>query len=119
MQYGELIVYAVAAISGALGGCSAAAHRFISEGALRVSFILAYAVMGMVMGVLVVAYGSLAFGPINSLEEVIGHAMLAGLTGSTMLAGGHVTARWALKQFGIEVVVTARKRGEDRRDDIS
>lgn len=113
-EFSELVLYSIAAVSGALGGCAAASNHIMQGNALRISFVLAYAITGASMGVLTIAYANIFFGT-TDLSQVIGHSLLAGLAGSTLMAGGHVSARWVLKRFGIEVSITARKTSEDRR----
>lgn len=111
-----LIMYALAAVSGGLGGCAIAGHHVLRGHSMRISYLLAYAIVGATFGVLLLAYGAL-FGVNNtSMHSLIGNAVLAGAAGSLALASTNISARWVLKRLGIEVLVTVRRAQEERRD---
>lgn len=114
-----LIFYALAAISGGLGGCAVTASQFVradgtDKAQMRASWLLAYAIIGAVFGLLFAAYGAV-FLNIHHYTEIIGPALIAGIVGSGSLSAVNVTARFVLKHLGIEVVVTVRKNKEERR----
>jgi len=104
-----ILMYALAAVSGGLGGCAAASHHILRGQQPRVSYVLAYGIIGMVFGVLMLAYGSMLGATVTSLDQLIGQAVLAGAAGSIALASTNLSARWVLKRLGIEVIVTMRR----------
>lgn len=109
------ILYVLAAVSGGLGGCSIAAHHMISgKKAMRFAFFFAYAVIGVAFGLLTAAYG--AFLVEDHPADIIGPSIVAGAVGALALSSMNLTARFILKQLGIEVVVTMRRGAEDRRE---
>ncbi len=113
IEWVVVVLYAIAAISGGLGGCAAAGHHVLRGQQPRISYVLAYGIIGMVFGVLVFAYGNTFGADVSSLERLIGHSVLAGAIGSAVLASSNISARWVLKRLGIEVVVTVKRKGED------
>lgn len=112
-----LIMYALAAVSGGLGGCAIAGHHVLRGHSMRISYLLAYGIVGATFGVLILAYGAM-FGVNNtSMHSMIGNAVLAGAAGSFALASTNISARWILKRLGIEVLVTVRRAQEERREE--
>lgn len=112
--YVTLLMYALAAISGGLGGCAVAGHQVLRGITPRVSYVVAYATIGIMFGVLALAYGAL-IGINQSMDTVIGSSVLAGAVGSITLASTNISARWILRRLGIEVQVTVRKRDSDKQ----
>jgi hypothetical protein len=108
-------MYALAAISGGLGGCAIASHSILRGATPRVSYVLAYGMIGVVFGMLTYAYGTLAGVDTANIDSLIGASILAGASGSVTLASTNISARWVLKRLGIEVQVTVRRSDEDRR----
>lgn len=103
-----LVMYALAAISGGLGGCAIAGHHVLRGRSMRVSYLLAYGIVGMAFGVLTLAFGAAFMGEAETLDRLIGQSVIAGAVGSLVLASTNLSARWVLKRFGIEVVVTVK-----------
>lgn len=119
IEYITLLMYALAAISGGLGGCAAAGHHILRGQQPRASYVLAYGIIGVLFGVLALAYGGLFGAAVTTMDALIGQSVLAGAVGSITLASSNLSARWVLKKLGIEVVVSVRRRDEDpteRRD---
>lgn len=115
IQHMELVLYALAAISGGLGGCVVASHGVLRGVPPRVSYVLAYGVIGMTFGLLTAVYGAM-FGINTTLaDSLMGASILVGAAGSIALASTNISARWMLKRLGIEVEVTVRRQGEERR----
>ena len=83
---------------------------------MRASFFLAYALIGILFGVLALAYGSVFGTDTTSIDDVIRTSAIAGSAGALVLAGSNLSARLILKRLGIEIEVTVRKKDEDRRD---
>lgn len=107
------LLFAAAAISGGLGGCAVASHQLLSGKKMRFSYFLAYAMIGVVFGLLFAAYGWVVAD--SHPSQIIGPAIVAGAIGAGMLSGMNIGARFLLKHFGIEVQVTMRKAQEERR----
>lgn len=110
-----LLVYAIATISGGLGGCTVAAHRLLSGREMRVSFALAYALIGSVFGILTAAYGAVIL-DFTSAQDIIGPAVLAGSGGAIALSGANITARAVLKRLGVEIVVSVKDTRDGQND---
>lgn len=113
IEWLTLALYALAAVSGGLGGCAVAGHHILRGRSMRASYALAYGIVGMVFGVLMLAYGSVFGADAASLDRLIGQSVLAGAAGSIALASTNLSARWVLKRLGIEVIVTVR-RSDDK-----
>jgi len=116
-----IILYALAAISGGLGGCAVTAHHFLKDGSagkvqMRASWLVAYAIVGSVFGLLFAIYGAY-FIDIERVSDIIGPSLIAGIVGSASLGGVNVGARFILKHLGVEVVVTVRRGDEERRNE--
>lgn len=109
-----LVMYALAAISGGLGGGAVASHGVLRGQPPRSSYVIAYVIIGMMFGVLMLAYGSLFGADTASLDKLIGHAVLAGAVGSMLLASSNLSARWVLKRLGIEIEVTIKRSGDEK-----
>ena len=110
----------IAAVSGAFGGCAAAAHHVLaSQGKLtqRTIFFLSYAIVGAAMGIFVIGAANLFGLHFHTLEQFVLATMAAGFIGSLVLAGTNLTMRFLLKRLGIEVTMTLRKNNENRRKD--
>lgn len=108
------LLYALAAISGGLGGCAIAGHKHLTGQKMRLSYFFAYALIGAVFGVLFAAYGLVITS--QHPTEIIGPALLAGMVGSMSLGSMNWIARITLKHLGVEIQVTMRKSEEDRRN---
>lgn len=112
-EYVALISYAVAAISGGLGGCGVAAHQVLHGGRLRITYLVAYGIIGCMFGVLALAYGVFLGVGGQSIDSIIGSSIIAGAVGSVVLASTNISARWILKRLGIEVQVTVTRKDKD------
>lgn len=88
-----------------------ASHGILRGQKPRLSYILAYGILGMVFGVLAMAYGAM-FGLDTSMDKLIGNSVLAGSIGSFTLAATNISARVLLKRLGIEIQVTVKRKGE-------
>lgn len=111
------LLYALAAISGGLGGCAIAGQRLLAGNQMRFSFFLAYALIGATFGLLFAAYGLTITDQHPS--HIIGPSILAGMFGALTLGSVNWTARVILKHLGVEIQVTMRKHDEDRRTDTN
>lgn len=109
------VLYAVAAISGGLGGCAAASHYLTHTRYHRLPFIIAYILLGIVFGVVTFAvmlvYG---YDPQN-IHYVVLWSLVGGSAGSIALASANFTARLIFQKLGIELQVTVRKPDQERR----
>jgi hypothetical protein len=107
------LLYALAAISGGLGGCTIAGSRLLTGTKMRFSYFLAYALIGATFGLLFAAYGLILVD--DHPSQIIGPAIIAGMVGSAMLGSMNWTARIILKKLGVEIQVTMRKNDQERR----
>lgn len=101
------LLFALAAISGGLGGCSIASHRLITGRKMRLSFFLAYGIVGAAFGILFCAFGWVVSD--SHPSQIIGPSLASGMVGALCLGSVNWTARIILKHFGVEVVVTMKK----------
>lgn len=108
------ILYAIAAISGAAGGCTVAAHRVLRGRSVTGAFVAAYTFVGFVFG-LTGTIGLAMFAGVGlSLERVILIGLGFGVIGALSLASMHLSARFIFRRFGMEVDVTVRPIGKDK-----
>lgn len=107
------LLFALAAISGGLGGCTIAGQRLLTGQKMRFSFFAAYGIVGAAFGVLFAAYGWVVGD--SHPTDIIGPALIAGMSGALTLGSMNWTARIILKHLGIEIQVTMRKSIEERR----
>jgi hypothetical protein len=112
IEHVTLLMYALAAISGGLGGCAIASQEVLHGKKPRISFVAAYGIIGAVFGLLVLVYGSFFGVDSASADAVVGNSILAGAVGSITLASTNLSARWVLKHLGIEVEVTVKRRNK-------
>ncbi len=111
-----LIIYAVAAITGALGGCAAGAHVFLSRKGFRMAFVIAYAVIGAATSVGVAGAIMWHIGqPVSELSEaalhqIITSSMIGGALGSLALSLLHMASKVVLRWRGIEIELVARRQ---------
>jgi hypothetical protein len=116
-----MMIYAIAAVTGALGGCAAGAHVFLYREGFRIAFVLAYAVIGAAVSVGVAGSILWQIGqPLSdlsdaALHQVIMASMFSGMVGSFALSLLHVASKIVLRWRGIEIEVVARKYN-DKKD---
>jgi len=113
IEHITLFMYALAAISGGLGGCAIASHNLIRGNPTRVSYFMAYGIIGVAFGILALAYNQFLGINAGDIDSVIGKSILAGAAGSVVLASSNISARWILKRLGIEVQVTVTRKGDN------
>lgn len=128
-EFSILVLYAIAAISGGLGGCAVTAHQFVQADGLgrvqmRLSWLMAYGILGTVFGVLYCAWVLSSATDVLIVQDVVAPALVVGFVGSMSLGAANTAARITLKKLGIEVEINLRKtdgRGRAplhrRRDD--
>lgn len=113
-----LLAYALAGISGAIGGCGAAGLRLLrgdDKIAVHLAHMAAYAIVGLISGIMFAAYG-LVFRPdAHALSQVVPGAIISGLGICLTLAGTNVSARWILRRLGVEVELTVRPVDEGKK----
>lgn len=107
-----IIALAVAAISGALGGCAVAGHHMLRGRRITAAYFFAYIIIGVVFGVLALIYGSVFGLSATSMEQLVGNSMIAGAAGTIALASTNLTARLILQRLGVEVQLTVKERSE-------
>lgn len=109
------VLYAIATISGALGGCASGMHYYATAKTAKASFVLAYMILGAIFGVIFFAGASVFSISVATVHELILYSIGAGTAGSVMLFSANWTVKAIFKRLGVEVEVTLRKGGEDRR----
>ena len=118
-----LLAYALAGISGAVGGCGAAGMHLLRPSnklTLRLVHLMAYAIIGFIAGIMFAAYGLAFRSDINTLAQVVPGAIMSGFGIALALASTNFSTRWILSRLGIEVELTVRRTyDEERRDQSS
>jgi hypothetical protein len=107
-----MALYAVAAISGASGGCLVAAHHILRGRTMTQLFIAAYVFVGLIFGTAGVI-AAVSFGGVTlTFEKAFLLGLFFGAVGSTSLAGANLSARFLLRRLGIEMTVSLRNVDE-------
>lgn len=109
IEHFSLLMYALAAISGGLGGCTAFGVNTLQGSTPRLSYVMAYIFIGITFGLLVFIYGNMFGVPVTTMGDVIGASIIAGACSSLSLASTNFSARWVLKKLGIEIEVKVKK----------
>ena len=112
-----IILYALTAISGGLGGCASWAwtsHKFDKR--RRYAFIVAYIIIGTVFGVIAMGTSVAFFSTwITDLHELILFSLLSGGAGSLLVFAINWGAGLVLRWKGIELRLTFRDHKQERR----
>lgn len=112
---GLLVLYAIAAISGGLGGAIAGAYYATHSNKPRVAMLAAYFILGVVFGAVTLMVSIFIHHTPADMNTLSLEALVGGLAGAITLASANFTARLIFRYLGIEIQFTARQRGEDRR----
>lgn len=112
-----LLWYSIAAISGGLGGCSAAATLTLTNRKQAVlSFFIAYALIGATVGMLTYGFGHMVGIDIKDTESLVLWSLLCGTAVPLAVLSQNLVAKVVLEKLGVEVQVTLRKpKSEERR----
>lgn len=122
MSIKTLIMYAMFAATGALGGCAAGSHLLMRRNSTRLAYLIAYCIMGIAMGLTIATMTMVATGwspstltehQVNSLLAI---TIASGAMGSFILGGAHAITRVILKWGGFEVEVVMKKRGSQPQE---
>jgi len=108
----ELLLIAVAAIAGGLGGAAVAGHYVLRGRRMTAARVAAYFVLGMVFGLLGVIYAASMGLPCPTIAAVVGRGVIAGAIGAGSLAGANLSVSWVLKHLGIEIKVDVKPVGK-------
>jgi predicted membrane-bound spermidine synthase len=111
-----LILYAIAAIAGGLGGCAAGCYYLTHDKRPQWAFVVAYMVLGVVFGVLTFALLS-AYHFEPNLHRLVLYAAAGGLGGALALASANFTVRLLFRKLGLEIQFTMRKGKRNRRSE--
>ena len=103
-----IILYAIAAITGMIGGCAAGSHQILRGKELRVAVVIAYGIIGLFLGLLSFAYANY-LNVALTFDKLVFSCLLSGFAGSVILASTNLTARWVLKRLGIEVTLNIKE----------
>lgn len=117
-DFGFLLLYAIAAVSGGMGGCATALHilkRSHSNKKSALALVCAYVVLGIVFGVLTLAGLYVLERPPSTVHHLILEAAFGGSCGSVALAFVNWSAKLVFEKFGVKVQVTLRHDDDERR----
>lgn len=109
------LLYAIAAISGALGGCAVAIRTMKAESHAKTVFLGAYVILGFVFGIVTLATVFITGHAPDDVHQLILMTGAGGAAGTMALATSNWAVRAVLKRFGLEVQVTFRKDADERR----
>lgn len=116
-QFPILVLFAIASISGLLGGCAASGYYLTHALKVRVAFVVAYIMLGVAFGVLTLAgLTIIAPGHVGTVPEVILYSLGGGAAGAIMLASANTTVSFIFRRLGLEVRFTFRRDKENRRE---
>lgn len=107
-----LVVYALAAIAGGLGGCVVWSY-YTQKSKRAAAFVFAYAIIGLVFGL--VAGSVMLMMKTWTLPEVILYSLATGFGGTMAVFGLNWGAGMAFRWRNFEVKFTVRKPFHDRR----
>lgn len=110
------ILYLIAAMSGGVGGAVVAGAHVVHGKKLRTSFVVAYLIFGVVFGLLYMAFGTKFGFDTAQIDTIVGNSIIFGFAGTITLVSFNVVSNLVLKWKGVEIAVTFRKQGENRRD---
>lgn len=108
------VLYAIAVVSGALGGC--AAGIYYSQRSRRMftfALFVAYTILGLMFGVVVFAGAMVAGYKLGTVHELVLHSLVGGFAGSLALFSANWTVKALFQRFGIEVEIQLRKTKKD------
>lgn len=109
-----IVLFHLAAVSGAMGGCAAGAAIGLKRREILFGQIVAYGLIGFVCGGASYAFGHLFDHP-GDVKSIMGWAVAVGVGVPVILACHNFGARYAFRVFGVDVEFTMRKPGEERR----
>jgi len=109
-----LVIYALSAISGGLGGCVVWSY-YTKVQRRAVAFVLAYMIIGLVFGIVSATF-MMIFHSESSVHQLILYSMLTGFGGTMAVFGVNWGAGVAFKWRNLEVKFTIRKPTQERRD---
>lgn len=111
-----MLLYLIAAIAGALGGCGAGAFMALTtKRSIRRMQVVAYIVIGTVAGLFVLSFG-FVFGLDTDKPDILARwALLVGLMVPISLFSQNYAISAVLRKFGFELEFTLRRKNEERR----
>lgn len=117
-----LVVYALAAISGGLGGCAAWAwHTSRFNQKRRFVYLVAYIIIGMVFGTTSAAL-AMIYSWVTTLDQLIFYSTMFGAVGAVTIFAINWGAGLILRWRGVELRLTFRDKDQNERrksDDYS
>lgn len=105
-----LILYALAAVSGGLGGCAAASMYFTHTKHPKLPFIIAYVTLGIAFGIITLAFLLIYDVNVADIHHLILYTFAGGTSGSIALASANFSASAYFKKLGIEVTVSLQRK---------
>lgn len=113
---GLAILYAVAAVSGALGGCTVSCYYITHDKTPRWAFAVVYIIIGLIFGALTFAGLEAIDHPFGSAHHIVLYSAAGGTIAAVVMASLNLTVKMIFKHLGIELQVTLRRPNEERRD---
>lgn len=111
-----LVWYALAAVCGALGGCAASLVPVGDSKHRSLPFVVAYAVLGCSSSVVALALAETnGLNLYYSTADVLLYSVIAGSLVPVIVFSHNLISTVVLKYLGIEVTITMRRGGQERR----
>lgn len=107
------LLVALMLVSGALGGCAVASHHLLRGKPITVYLCAAYGCVGAFFGLTVFLLVR-QMAPTADLVSLLSYSAIAGFVGALLLSGLNLSARFILRQLGVEVVVQANRIGDQK-----
>lgn len=118
LDLGIVLLYVVAAIAGAAGGCGAGAVMMMApKSQIRTMQLFAYSLIGLIAGLLTFGFSHIAGIELNDTFSLIKWCAMVGLGVPVALFSKNLAISAVLRRFGWEVQFTMRRSGENRRRD--
>ncbi len=112
-----LLLYLIAGIAGALGGCGAGAIMALTnKKTISGMQVISYIIIGMISGLFVFAFGYLFALDTDNPAVLSRWALLMGITVPISLFSHNMALSAVLKKFGFEIEFTLRRNKEERRE---
>jgi hypothetical protein len=121
-QYGLLLemIYAIVAITGALGGCAASAVQVLRKKATKMLFV-AYSVVGAYFGLTLYVLGTISGHIDPSLDSAIIYGGMLGMLSASLLGAANFSMSFIMRRLNLKVDVSIRRINgdgpEERRRD--
>lgn len=108
------VLYAIAVVSGALGGCAAGAfYTRRQQRNLTWALLATYIIFGVVFSVITFTASAVFKYDLDTVHELVLISMMGGFGGSLALFSANWTVKAVFRRLGVELEITLRKRDRE------